>query len=60
MSALRPVAAVVSAIWLTQNGHCIRQVAMADLLDICHLDAPVTVVPNPAVWQPFNSIDTTS
>ena len=60
MSALRPIAVVVSATWLTQNGHCIRQVAMADLLDICHLDGPVTVVPNPAVWQPFNSIDTTS
>jgi hypothetical protein len=33
---------------------------MADLLDIFHLDAPVTVVPNPSVWQPFNPIDTAS
>lgn|GEM_PF-2070044 len=33
---------------------------MADVLDIFHLDGPVTVVPILAVWQPFNSIDTTS
>jgi hypothetical protein len=33
---------------------------MADGLAIFHLDGPVTVLPILAVWQPFNSIDTTS